>query len=160
MTSERILLDGEEQTIQVRPITLIVKSSNTPFDVQAPERLMIDARMTLAHAAQVVTLHPKTEGLFRIVFPKYDRAVTPDEIRREGVGMRHVLGLIDLSLRCVEAGRKCGWHYPESFLDPAAQPGLADVLIALAGCGGVGLSEIEPDCAGPVEDDRPRRLPD
>jgi hypothetical protein len=142
MTSERILLDGEEQTIRVRPITLIVKSPNTPFDVQAPERLMIDARMTLAHAAQVVTLHPKTEGLFRTVFPKYDRDVTPDEIRREGVGMRHVLGLIDLTLACVVEGRKCGWRYPESFLDPAAQLGLADVLVALVGCAAAGLTEV------------------
>ncbi len=160
MTSERILLDGEEWTIQVRPITLIVKSPNMPFDVQAPERLMIDARMTLAHAAKVVTLRPKTEGLFRLVFPKYERAVTPDEIRREGVGMRHVLGLIDLSLGCVAAGRKCGWRYPESFLDPAAQLGLADVVVALAGCGGVGVIDVEPDCPCPVEGDGPHRLLD
>jgi len=141
MTTERIMLGGEEQTIQVQPITLIVKAPNTPFDVQTPERLMIDARLTLAHTAEVITLHPKTEGLFRLVFPKYDRAVTPDEIRREGVGMRHVLGLIDLSLQCIDDERKCGWRYPESFLHPAAQVGLADVLIALVGCDGVGLVE-------------------
>ena len=106
MTTERIMLDGDE-------------------------RLMIDPEMTLAHAAQVTALHPRTERLFRIVFPEYDRPVTPAGVRTEGLGMQHALGLIDLSVRCMEEGRALGWRAPETFLDLPAQNGLADVLVAL-----------------------------
>jgi hypothetical protein len=94
-------------------------------------RLLIDAEMTLAHTALVTTLHPRTEGLFRLVFPGYDRPVTPAGIRTEGLGMRHALGLIDLSLRCMEEGRAFGWREPATLLDLPAQHGLADVLTAL-----------------------------
>ena len=92
MTTERIVLDGDE-------------------------RLLIDPEMTLAHAAQVAALHPRTEPLFRIVFTEYDRPVTPADLRTEGLGTQHALGLIDLSLRCVEEGRAFGWRAPETFLD-------------------------------------------
>jgi hypothetical protein len=94
-------------------------------------RFLIDSEMTRAHAAQVTALHPKTGGLFRLVFPKYDRPVTPANIRTEGLGMQHALGLIDLSLRCIQAGREFGWREPEILLDLPAQHGLADVLTAL-----------------------------
>ncbi len=106
MTTERIKLNGDE-------------------------RLMIDPEMTLAHAAQVTTMHPRTERLFRIVFPEYDRPVTPADLRTEGLGIQHALGLIDLSLRCMEEGRAFGWRAPKTFLDLPAQNGLADVLAAL-----------------------------
>jgi hypothetical protein len=95
------------------------------------ERLMIDPDMTLAHVAQATSLHPKTEGLFRIVFKDYDRPVTPAGIRKEGSGMQHALGLIDLSLRCMEKSQKYGWRHPEDILDLLARDGLVDVLAAL-----------------------------
>jgi hypothetical protein len=94
-------------------------------------RFLIDPEVTLAHTAQVTALHPRTEGLFKLVFPEYDQPVTPANIRTEGLGMQHALGLIDLSLRCLQAGRKFGWRAPETFLDLSAQHGLADVLLAL-----------------------------
>jgi hypothetical protein len=94
-------------------------------------RFLIDPEITLAHASQVTALHPRTERLFRLVFPKYDRPVTPANIRTEGLGMQHALGLIDLSLRCMEEGRAFGWRAPETFLDLPAQHGLVDVLLAL-----------------------------
>jgi hypothetical protein len=95
------------------------------------DRLMIGPEMTLAHAAQVTALHPRTESLFRLVFPEYDRPLTPTNIRTEGLGMQHALGLIDLSLWCLEEGRAFGWREPETFLDLPAQNGLVDVLLAL-----------------------------
>ena len=45
--------------------------------------------------------------------------------------MQHALGLIDRSLRCIQAGREFGWRGPETFFDLSAQHGLADVLLAL-----------------------------
>ncbi len=119
MTTERIMLDGDE-------------------------RLMIDPEKTLAHAAQVTALHPRTERLFRIVFPEYDRPVTPAGVRTEGLGMQHALGLIDLSLRCMEEGRAFGWRAPETFLDLPAQHGLADVLVALVASDEANLLDLRP----------------
>jgi hypothetical protein len=57
--------------------------------------------------------------------------VTPAGVRTEGLGMQHALGLIDRSLRCIQAGREFGWRGPETFFDLSAQHGLADVLLAL-----------------------------
>jgi hypothetical protein len=102
-------------------------------------RLIIDPDTTLAHAAQVTSLHPRTEHLFRIVFPDYDRPVTPAGIRTEGLGMQHPLGLIVLSLRCLVERRAFGWRAPEAFLDLQAQNGLADVLTALVASDGENL---------------------
>jgi hypothetical protein len=101
------------------------------MNTEHEERLMIDVQMTLAHAAEVVTLHPKTEGLFRLVFPEFSQPVTPTGIRTEGLGMQHALGLIDLSLRCMEGGHKFAWRHPKDLLDLAAQHGLVDVFAAL-----------------------------
>ena len=112
-----------------------------PLDAQTPERRIIDPEMTLAHAAEVTVLHPKAEQLFRLVFPKYDGVVTPAGIRTEGLGMQHALGLIDMSLRSIEEGRAFGWQGPDTFLDLAAQSGLANVLIALVGNDDTGLIE-------------------
>jgi len=130
---ETIILGGQAHEIEVRPITLICKAANVPFDVQTPGRIMIDTFMTVKHTQEVQRLHPRTEKLFKIVFPDYGLAVTPDNIRREGTGMQHVLGLVDLSLRYLDEGTKFGWRYPEAHLHPAAQAPLADVLIALVG---------------------------
>jgi hypothetical protein len=130
---ETIILGGQAHEIEVRPITLICKAPNIPFDIQTPERVMIDSFMTVAHTKNVITLHPRTEKLFKMVFPDYGREVTPDNIRSEGTGMQHVLGLVDLSLLHLDAGTKFGWRYPEAYLHPAAQAPLADVLIALVG---------------------------
>jgi hypothetical protein len=95
------------------------------------DRLMIDPEVALAHADRVAALHPRTEQLFGVVFPEYGRPVTPAGIRNEGLGMLRALSLIDLSLRCLEAGRKFGWREPDILLDLPAQNGLADVLLAL-----------------------------
>jgi len=130
---ETIILGGQLHEIEVRPITLICKSPTIPFDVQTPERVMIDSFRTVAYTKEVLRLHPRTEKLFKLVFPNYPKEVTPDNIRAEGTGMQHVLGLIDLSLRYLDEGIKFGWRYPESYLHPAAQAPLADVLIALVG---------------------------
>ena len=45
--------------------------------------------------------------------------------------MHRSLGLIDLSLRCIQAGREFGWREHEILLDLPAQHGLAGVLTAL-----------------------------
>jgi len=130
---ETIILGGQAHEIEVRPITLICKAPNVPFDVQTPGRVMIDTFMTVKHTQEVIRLHPRTEKLFRLVFPDYRQDVTPDNIRREGTGMQHVLGLVDLSLRYLDENIRFGWRYPEAHLHPAAQAPLADVLIALVG---------------------------
>jgi hypothetical protein len=105
-------------------------------------RLMIDPVMTLAHAAQITTLNPRTEQLFRMVFPDCDRPVTPAGVRREKLGRQHALGLIDLSLRCLAEGKPFGWRAPDSLLDLSAQYSLADVLTALIATDGANLLDL------------------
>ena len=68
--------------------------------------------------------------------------MTPAGIRTEGLGMQHALGLIDLSLRCMEEWRAFGWRAPETFLDLPAQQGLADVLTALVASDSANLLDL------------------
>ena len=128
---ETIRIGNESFEIEVRPITLIFKAPNVMHDVQTPSRIMINSLMTLDHVRTARVLHHKTEELFKIVFPDYHRQVTLENIRQDGSGMQHVLGLVNLSLTLVESGTAIGWRYPESYLHPAAQCNLADVLIWL-----------------------------
>ncbi len=131
MPTEKIILGNEEFEIEVRPITLITKAANVVHDIQTPERIMIDCQMTISHTDSVVTLHPLTPRLFKMVFTDWRGDVTPESVRREGTGAKHVLGLIDLSLVYFDQRIQFGWRYPESYLHPALQCQLADVLIFL-----------------------------
>jgi hypothetical protein len=140
MTTEKIKLGNEEFEIEVKPITLVVKAPNIMQDIQTPGRFMIDSTMTLEHVRfihdKAQPLHPLTQKLFLVVFPDYEQRlagapITPAMLALEGSGAQHVAGLIDMSLILIDRGVPIGWRYPESYLHPAAQCNLADVLIAL-----------------------------
>lgn len=137
MPTERIKIGDQSLEIEVAPITLIVKAPSVIHDVQSDERVFIDCYTTVRHAEESPDAHPMTERLFKIVFPEYTLPVLPSNMRREGMGAKHVFGLIDLSLRHIDAGTKIGWRYPESYLHPKCQCDLADVLIELIRYAGI-----------------------
>jgi hypothetical protein len=131
MTKEIIAVGDDVHEIDVKPITLICKSADCP-DVEYAERVRLTLEVCIYHMDRTQTFHSKTPELFKMVFPNYDKEVTPDAIRQEGMGMKHVAGRIDMTLKFIDMGIKFAWVYPEACLHPAAQVNLGDVLISLA----------------------------
>ena len=43
--------------------------------------------------------------------------------------MRHVLGLLDLSLKFIDMKIPFGWRYPETYLHPGTVVELSDIMI-------------------------------
>lgn len=124
LTTERIKIGADEHVIETKRITLITHDSTVP-DVETSERFMIDPEQTIYHGERVKTLHARTLELLAKLFPNG---------KVEGSkGYTHALGLIDLSLKLIDQGVPIGWRYPETYLHPAQQAPLADVLIAITG---------------------------
>lgn len=66
---------------------------------------------------------------FRMIFPDYVLDDTP--LAAQPVGVRHAVGLIVASVGAVKAGHVIFWKFPETYLHPLQQLGLADFAIAL-----------------------------
>lgn len=89
------------------------------------------------HMDRVLRCDDRTYGLLRLAFkglpeePELESVA--ESIRQYGKGVRHIAGLIELSLKLPlqYPGIAINWQYPESFLHPAQQTGLADILIKL-----------------------------
>jgi hypothetical protein len=53
-----------------------------------------------------------------------------DWVQTEGSGSRHVLGLVDMTLKLIDMNVPVVWIHPESHLHPSAQANLADLALA------------------------------
>lgn len=134
---ETIIVGDDVFKIETRLITLIFKDSHVQ-DVTYPERLPIDSEMTVQHGKQLTHIRPIVEHLFLMVFNKFNKPVTVEAIKElDSKAFYHVLGLLDLSVQCLEADVPFAWVYPETFLQPAQQAELGDVVIFFSKCTGV-----------------------
>lgn len=131
-TQEKVVIEGQEHTIPLRDITLICTAPDFHSRIRYPNRLEISHEESLYHMDRVQRFHPRTAGMVAKVFKVEDTGkVTPDWCRREGTGVRHCAGLIDLTIKMMQKGVPVVWIHPESFLHASAQAELADVLISL-----------------------------
>jgi len=85
------------------------------------------------HMDRVQTLDPKTVTLLKVVFPSADikgHMSGADSIREYGPGIRHIAGLIDLSLKLhiKHPGIRVCWQFPEQLLHPAQALNVTDCV--------------------------------
>lgn len=99
--------------------------------------LHISREVSDYHMDRVRILDPETVGLLQSVFPncKVDepgKAVS-DQVREYNAGVRHVCGLIDLTLklRLKHPGCNINWQYPEQLLHPAQTLKLTDCVMKM-----------------------------
>lgn len=121
---EKLLVGQSIHEVEVRPITIIVKSSELAGEIHSLERVEITPEISVYHGERVKILHPKTLKLAKLVLNK-EQLEQPSPMRS------HVIGLIDLTLKFQSLGAGVMWKHPETYLHPKAQLSLADVLIAL-----------------------------
>ena len=130
MSKEIIAIGDSVHEIEVKPITLIFKGPNVP-DVEYAGRFPMGMDVCLYHMDRVQVFHAETERLMKVVFKDYKGSLSPDGVRKMGLGFKHVGGRIDLSLKLKDKNIPFAWIYPESGLHPSACTELADVVIEL-----------------------------
>lgn len=130
MTTEIIKVGEESHEIEVRPITLIYTSPDLHERLSYPSRIPLGTEETEYHISRVQKFHPTTAQMVAHVFGIKDvNQVNPDWCRQAGSGIRHIAGLLDLSLKMCQMGVPFVWIHPESFLHPKAQCQLGDILL-------------------------------
>ena len=130
MATEKIIAGGTEHDIEVKPLTLLMHADEMRIEV--PGRVEISAETTLARADKLtqedwnsIRNVPEFLKMFKMVMVDYD---PPSTLKGEGMGVRHVVGMLVLIVETVAAGKLPFLQYPESFLHPKYQTGLADLF--------------------------------
>ncbi len=128
--SQQLQIGDQTVTIETRPLNLIVQSPQSAMgpDIRYPGCVVLDSQATLHYAERVKVLDPEFWTVWRL-FLAHTSPPTPDDIRRRGTGVRHVMGLIDMSLKLMRKGHNVVWRHPESHLHPGWAVALGDVAI-------------------------------
>lgn len=130
--SLKIRIGKDEHTLETKPITLIAHRGEniTPLDEDV---ILIDPTETVKKADALsdsdwtqLRILPQFVEMWKLVFTKDD---PPANLKGEGLGYRHVVGLILLLCEAVVANKRPYVRFPESYLHPSAQLGLADLFI-------------------------------
>ena len=116
------------------PVTLLTHRGDVRIENDCPDTVEITGVDTI-HFADALPLEgwrelkatPGFMQLFRLVFPKLELSDVP--LCEEGMGVRHVTGLIVLTVNAIASGKRPFWRYPEAHLHPTAQLGLCDLMV-------------------------------
>lgn len=126
-----ILVDDKPTEIELKPITLLCHDGKVHLEPDG--QVLIGPEETIARAAEITQAEweeiremPAIIKLFGMVFKDMKM---PAVLEREGLGVRHIIGMICMLFE-LEEGQTPFIRYPESFLHPSAQSGLADLFIA------------------------------
>ena len=105
------------------------------------------------HMDRVMKCDCRTWELLRIVFTELPEdplaggaTCVGDAIREYTTGIRHIGGLIDLTLKLAQThpGIAVNWQYPESHIHPAHQSNLGDLVNTMSQILNPGQPEEEP----------------
>lgn len=116
-------------------LNLVVPGSGVTEDLKYPGCLVLDMPMSLQHYSWVIKndipLDEETLDYIGIVFTEGE--VTEDNWKRQGLGIKHLIGRVDVTLKVFKSKYPVPvvWKYPEDGLHPSAIVNLSDVLIKL-----------------------------
>ena len=145
----RIIVDGQDASIPEHPLTLLFTSPETG-QISYPGRAELHPELTVRWVDMLreeADLHPTFRRAFAIWCGAVQRGgpdpdITVAGLQSSGTGLRHVAGLIDLTLHLRGRGIPVVWVHPESHLHPAWQCGLGDLIMWLT------YGEPGPACSG------------
>jgi len=102
------------------------------------DTVTIDPQATMACAAKVnanawtwLKQQPRFMELLRCVFPDNKFNLPDHPLQMHGSGLQHTVGLILLVLDAQKQGKRPFIRFPETYLHPAQQLGLADLFLKL-----------------------------
>lgn len=127
--------DGDDVAIKLAGLTVICHQGELNVKPADPRLFNIDAEDTLA-CARTLSQDEWTliaaEGTFLSLWSLVWVDVRPPPVLAESnTAMRHVVGLILLSVQALVEGRIPFVRLPETYLHPRQQTGLADLFNAL-----------------------------
>jgi len=128
--TERIKVGDETIEIETKPLTLVFSDGSLP-KITVPGKVSLDIGATTYHADRMTKPHARLDEM--LVMVTGAPLAEHGDKRGWGLGLRHVVGLLDLTLKLLDQNIGIHWAYPESALHPKWQLGLADVLLALKG---------------------------
>jgi hypothetical protein len=121
-----------------KPLTFLCHDGSVDVVNDRPDVMTIDPMATLECARNITPTEwdglKKSSSfmhLFRLVFTDLD---LPDghTLQMHGNGVKHIVGLLILTMQALLNGKTPYWQHPESFLHPRNQLGLADLAAYLA----------------------------
>ena len=127
----------DEVCVLARPLTVMVPSSNFPWDIEVPGTVEIGSPATTERAQKLTQeeLDAFRAGdaarLFEMVFASQDIKLpkTIKELRQAGSGVLHVVGMIVMILEAYASGNfRVYLKFPETHLHHKAQIGLVEML--------------------------------
>jgi hypothetical protein len=126
---------GEAQ-IETSAINILCHDGTHDAKVLADNVEVIGAQQTQQFSNDVtdgfwqqLIAQPRFMDLLRTVVTDYEYKGLP--FQSEGNGLKHIVGLIMLTLNAMHNNKIVHWQYPESGLHPRLQLGLADLAIKL-----------------------------
>jgi|SRR5581483_222237 len=129
----RIKANETEHEVETKPITVICHSGDVNLKPLSEDVLEITPTETVATADNLS--EPEWALLKTIpVFQKAWNCVFPDiqppaTLKGEGLGYRHIVGMIIMLAKAATMNKRPYVRFPETYLHPKAQCGLADLFI-------------------------------
>jgi hypothetical protein len=127
---EKLIINSEAHEVDFKNINLIFNKDH--LNIKYPERTMISCIDSLKYFNEIKKIDKYTACLFKMTVPDFFEEINKENIEKQGDGYKHLVGLYSLTIKFISQNKKFGWSYPESFLHPAIQLNLADILILLS----------------------------
>jgi hypothetical protein len=133
-----------EHDVGDRPLTVVVHDNGIRVD--SPDFVEINPKNTIACMEQMTQNQwdwVSKGAVFKHLFTKlFERSRNPitipatiEELNASDMGIIHAAGLIVLGVEAAMAGKSCFFRLPETYLHPAQQGNLVDVLTTIQGLG-------------------------
>ncbi len=129
---------GEDQIeIETKPVTIVAPSqemANQRMEMVDEDIVTITPELTLKTAASV----SQTEWVDLVKIEQFvntlklvTKSDPPEILASAGLGFKHLVGLVLMTIVAINDEKRPHWAYPETYLHPAWQTGLADLAIFL-----------------------------
>ena len=127
---------GEDQIeIETKPVTIVAPSqemANQRMEMVDEDIVTITPELTLKAAASVSQAEwaeligvPQFVDMLKLV----TKSDPPEMLASAGLGFKHLVGLVLLTIEAINDEKRPHWAYPETYLHPAWQVGLADLVV-------------------------------
>jgi hypothetical protein len=143
MPTETVIANGEDlHDVEVKPLTIICHHGGLRIEPTGTRRVV--GPLETVEAAEKIEAEEYAQRLatggyhaaFKLVFEQGETpdAVLPENIRdlrAAPLSVKHIVGMLILLQDCARDGVQSYIRYPESYLHPKQQCGLADLFIRL-----------------------------
>jgi hypothetical protein len=133
--------NGESHTVEAKPLNIICPAPENMEPIKYENCVTLDTEVCLYHQARLSQkgVHADTWKFMQMVYkdkesksPVFgDEKCNVEFVRKADMGVRHMLGLIDMTLKFIDMGVSFVWRCPEEGLHPKWCCELGDLSVAI-----------------------------